>query len=160
MIDEIFEQRIVGVSFYQEALEGCCAGQPVRIVHEPDNPFDHMALRVETVDGLPIGYIPKTSGLRIAIHEQGRGVSATIASVGYGRSCQLGATLSIALSDDAPVIKSYYPDLPPPEPPKGGFRYYISSPEPAAQPSKEQRGPVLPIQSRRRQYQRRSASAG
>jgi hypothetical protein len=84
--DGIAYVRIAGVSFYQEALERCAAGEPVRFVHEPDNPHDELALQVVSMCGETIGYVPRGSWLRIAIHEQGRGVSGVIASIGYSRS--------------------------------------------------------------------------
>jgi hypothetical protein len=103
-------------------------GQPIRIIHEPDNPHDEMALRVETADGDTLGYLPRKCGLRVAVHQHGRGLSGAIASVGWSRACLLGATVSIALSDDEVRTQSYYPNRPTPEAPPGGFRYWVTSP--------------------------------
>lgn len=156
--DGIFYQRIVGVSHYQDALEQCRPGQPVRLVHEPDNPHDEMAIKVETFEGRALGYLPRRSWLHVAIHEQGRGVSATIASIGYSRACLIGATLSVALCDDEVIARSYYPDLPPPEPPRGGFRYWVSTPASAARLVKERTGLASPIRAQHPRYQQRSVS--
>lgn len=128
MDDEIAYVRVVGVSFYQEALAKCVAGEPVRFIHEPDNPHDEMALRVTSVLSETIGYLPRASWVHRMVHELGRGVTATIASVGLSRSCLLGATLAVGICDDDVLVASYYPDRPPPEPPKGGFRYWVKSP--------------------------------
>lgn len=128
MDDGVAYLKIVGVSFYQDALSRCSPGEAVRIVHEPDNPHDETALRIDSSLGETIGYAPRKSWLHVAIHEQGRGVSAVIASIGYSRNCLLGATISAALCDDEPAVASYHGDQPPPEAPPGGFRYWIRTP--------------------------------
>lgn len=159
MDDGVAYEKIVGVSFYQEALAHVQPGQPVRLVHEPDNPHDEMALRVETEDGSTLGYIPKRSWVRGAVHEHGRGISAVIASVGYGRACLLGARISAALSDDTVRYASYYGDAVLPEPPRGGFRYWVSSAAAAEQLMRSRQGLGSPTRSPRPQYRRHSASA-
>jgi len=123
--EDVYSLRIVGVSHYQEALGQCRVGEPVRFVHEPDNPYDHMALRVTNDDGETLGYVPKRSWLRAVIHERGRGVAGAIASIGMSRSCLIGAVVSVAITDDDVRVASYYPDQAPPEPPRGGFRYWV-----------------------------------
>lgn len=132
MDDELGYLRVTGVSHYQDALARCSPGEAVKLVHEPDNPFDRMALRVVSVLSETIGYLPRNSWVHEMVHERGRGVSATISSIGYGRACLLGATLSMAICDDDPARASYYPAQPVPEPPKGGFRYWVRSPADAA----------------------------
>lgn len=130
MIDEDIDfLRVVGVSHYQEAVSRCSAGEAVRFIHEPDNPHDQMALRVVSLLGETIGYAPRKSWVHHVIHQQGRGVSAVIHSVGYSRNCLLGVLLSMAICDDEVALASYHPDRPPPEPPHGGFRYWINSPD-------------------------------
>lgn len=128
MDDGVIFQRLVGVSHYQAALERCSAGQPVRIIHEPDNPHDAMALRVDSLAGETIGYLPRRSPVHIAIHQDGRGASAVIDSLGWSRSCLLGATLSMAICDDVITIASHFQNRSPPEPPRGGFRYWVKDP--------------------------------
>lgn len=160
MDDGVLHQRLVGVSFYQSALEGCSPGQAVKFVHEPDNPYDEMAIRVETDSGQTIGYVPRSSPLRTAVHEHGRGLSGAIASLGYGRACLLGVTITVALCDDEPAVASYYPDAPAPEPPHGGFRYWINSPSAAERFAREKQALASPTRSPRPLYPRRSASAG
>lgn len=160
MDDGLVYQRVVGVSHYQKALEQCRPGQPIRLVHEPDNPHDEMALKVETLEGAAIGYLRRRSRLHVAILECGRGVSGVIASIGYGRACLIGATVSLAFCDDEVLVRSYYPDLPPPEPPRGGFRYWVSTPESALRLLKERTGSVLPNRAQHLQCLRRSKTAG
>lgn len=128
-MDDVYFVRVVGVSNYQQALSESYAGQAVRFVHEPDNPHDEMALRVETSEGRTIGYVPRSSWLRALIHERGRGVSGVIASIGMARSCMLGVTISVAICDDEVIVASYFPDRQAPEAPKGGFRYWVTSAE-------------------------------
>jgi hypothetical protein len=43
------------------------------------------------------------------------------------RACLVGVTLNIAITDDLITTASYFPDRLPPEPPKGGFRYWVNS---------------------------------
>lgn len=128
MNDDIGLIRVAGVSHYQEALQRCSPGQAVRFVHEPDNPHDETALRVVSLMGETIGYLPRGSWLHQAIHERGRGACAVIDSIGLSRNCIWGARLSAALSDDDPAIESFHPDGFAPEPPPGGFRYWVKSP--------------------------------
>lgn len=130
--DDVTFLRIVGVSFYQEAIERCAPGQAVRFVHEPDNPHDEMALRVVSLTDETIGYVPRSSWVHRVVHERGRGVSAVIESIGYSRACILGVSLTVAICDDEPMIRSYYPDRDAPPSPPGGFRYWVSSPSDVA----------------------------
>jgi hypothetical protein len=132
MDDGIAYLRIVGVSHYQDALSRCVAGEAVRFVHEPDNPHDEMAIRVVSALGETIGYAPRESWLHELVHEKGRGVSGVLDSIGYSRTCLLGARISVAICDDEPMVQSYYPDAPPPEPPTGGFRYWVKTPSDVA----------------------------
>jgi len=140
--------RVAGVSHYQDALERVCAGEPVRFVHEPDNPFDETAIRVVSAAGETIGYVPRKSWLHCVVHQQGRGVSAVVASVGYSRACLLGATLSVAVCDDTISAESYFPDQDTPDAPQGGFRYWIKTPADAAQLVKSTSRSAWPTQLR------------
>jgi hypothetical protein len=126
--DDLDFLRVVGVSHYQDAVSRCSPGEAARFVHEPDNPHDPMALRVVSLLGETIGYAPRKSWVHHTIHQQGRGVSAIIHSVGYSRNCLLGVLLSMAVCDDEIERASYHPDRPPPEPPRGGFRYWVNTP--------------------------------
>ena len=149
MDDEIVYVRVAGVSFYQSAVANCCCGEAVRFIHEPDNPHDEMALRVVSYAGETIGYVPRESWLHRLVHEGGRGVTATIASVGLSRACLLGATLAVAICDDEVQVASFYPDRPAPEPPKGGFRYWVKSPSDVASLLERRRQLASPTPARR-----------
>jgi hypothetical protein len=132
--------RVVGVSFFQADVAGCSPGEVVTLCHEPDNPHDELAIRVETATGKTVGYIPRDSWIRHAIHEQGRGASAVVASVGYSRACLIGMNISVAVCDDMVPVRSYYPDRLPPEAPPGGFRYWVKSPSASARRAKASTG--------------------
>lgn len=110
---KVYPLGIVGEAHCQQAIEGCSAGEPVRICHEPDNPFDNMALRVETRAGEKLGYIAKSSWLRDAIHEQGRGVTATILSINDAEGGKKGVVLNVTLTDDDLPERFYGEDGPP-----------------------------------------------
>lgn len=125
MADGLYHLRIAGVSHYQDALAGCSEGESVRICHEPDNPHDDLALRVESRWGERIGYVPRANWLRRAIFQDGRGVAATIAGLGQSAAGFYGAVISIAITDDEVALRSYFPDRDPPDPPPGGFRAWI-----------------------------------
>lgn len=125
----VYHVRLAGVSHYQDALSACSAGEPVRICHEPDNPYDELALRVESRWGDRIGYVPKQNWLRRAIFQDGRGVAATIEGIGQSPSGFYGAVISLAITDDEVGLRSYFPDRDPPEPPPGGFRAWVDLPD-------------------------------
>ena len=42
------------------SLHQCFTGRPVELRHEPDNPYDTNAVKVLTLDGLDLGYVPRT----------------------------------------------------------------------------------------------------
>lgn len=128
MDGELVFTRVAGVSHYQDALSRCVPGEPVRFVHEPDNPYDQMAIRIETVLGETIGYVPRASPIHRLVHERGRGIAGVIDSVGLSRACLLGARVSMSITDDPVRPASYYPDRPAPEEPQGGFRYWVREP--------------------------------
>ena len=58
---ETLELSLKGVSFggCQEALASVVAGQPVLLVREPENEIDNNAVRVCTLRGTALGYLPK-----------------------------------------------------------------------------------------------------
>jgi len=70
----------------------------VHIVHEPDNPYDGLALAVVTVSGDTIGYVPRDCWLQDAVHDDGKGCDATIKSIGCGEGGKLGVVLDVCLN--------------------------------------------------------------
>jgi hypothetical protein len=59
---KIYPLGLVGESNYQAAIAQCHEGERVGIYHEPDNPYDDLALRVENNIGQVIGYISRSAG--------------------------------------------------------------------------------------------------
>jgi len=104
---KVYPVPVVGEAKYQMAISLCREGEPVRICHETGNPFDELALRVETSEGETIGYIAKSSWLREAIHDQGRGTAASIRSINSGGEGMLGVVLDVTLTDDAVLDRRY-----------------------------------------------------
>jgi len=90
---------IVGEASYQTAIRSCAVGQRVRIVHEPDNPYDEFALAVATEDGRTLGYIARDSWLQDAVHEEGKGCEAIIKEISAARRGRLGVVLDVSPSD-------------------------------------------------------------
>lgn len=106
-MSKVYPVGIVGEANYQAAIRSCCAGERVYVCHEEGNPHDDLALRVETGGGRTIGYIARSSWLREAIHEQGRGCVATIMAIeGEGRGA-LGVVLNVTLTDDDISVRAY-----------------------------------------------------
>lgn len=104
---KVYNLGVVGESKYQRQIARCHVGERMYICHEPTNPYDDKALRVDTEEGQTVGYIPKSSWLREAIHEEGRGVTAIIADItGKGREHR-GVVLSVTLSDDDVPERTY-----------------------------------------------------
>lgn len=130
-MDDLGYFRIAGVSHYQDALSRCAPGEHVKLVHEPDNPHDPMAIRVVSLSGETIGYVPRANWVHRLVHEKGRGVTGVIDSIGMSRACLLGALVSAAICDDRPVVQSYFPDRPAMDEPEGGYRYWVTQPIPA-----------------------------
>lgn len=93
-----YQLGIVGEANYQPAIRRCSVGQCVHIVHEPDNPYDDLALAVVTESGDTIGYVPRDCWLQGAVHDEGKGCDATIKSIGSGESGKLGVVLDVCLN--------------------------------------------------------------
>lgn len=92
-----YKVGLVGESNYQEAIRGCKPGQRADVLHELGNPYDKKALVVVTGRGAKLGYIPKSSWLRDAIHEEEQGCKATIAAVNSGEDGALGVVIEVEL---------------------------------------------------------------
>lgn len=104
---KVYPLGLVGESHCQDAITQCFAGERVYVCHELGNPFDEMALKVETAGGAKLGYIAKSSWLRGAIHEEGRGVTAVIKSIERVEGGQMGVVLDVTLTDDD-IRQRYY----------------------------------------------------
>jgi hypothetical protein len=106
---KIYPLGLVGESNYQTAISETYVGGLVRICHEPDNPYDELALRAENGAGEVIGYIPRTSWLRDAVFGSGRGCAATVREIMEGPDGMLGVVINVTLTDDLIPERSYAP---------------------------------------------------
>jgi hypothetical protein len=69
-------------------------------------------LRVENAAGQVIGYISRRSWLRAALHEEGRGVAATIESIASADGEIFGVVLSVTLTDDPLPVRKFSGEKP------------------------------------------------
>lgn len=96
---------IVGESQYQAAIIRCRVGDRVRLWHEADNPHDGLALVAKTGGGETIGYVPRDCWLRDAVHEEGRGATASIMSLHPGPA--IAVVLEVTLGREPIEIARY-----------------------------------------------------
>jgi len=54
----------------QTILAGCVAGEPMRLICEPDNPYDREAVKVCRLNGEQIGYLPRGDGMAETIRSR------------------------------------------------------------------------------------------
>ena len=99
---------IVGEASYQSSIRRCSRGEPVEIVHEPDNPYDKRALAAVSSDGLTIGYIAKECWLQDAIHEEGKGCTARIKSIDGAQFGTLAVVLDVSLNADGVAKRAFH----------------------------------------------------
>jgi hypothetical protein len=98
---------VAGESNYQDAIRACSVGQLVDVVHETGNPYDDQALAVVVAaSGTLIGYIPRESWLRQAIHDEGKGCDAIILSI-EGPEHRRGVVLQVSLNHEGVVACAY-----------------------------------------------------
>ena len=101
---------IVGEASYQRNIRQCSPGERVEIVHEPDNPYDKLALAVVSHRGLTIGYIARACWLQDAIHEEGKGCAATIKSIDGAGLGNLAVVLDVSLNADGIAERAFSRD--------------------------------------------------
>lgn len=64
----IYAGPVVGSHHAKPDFSVLAPGQPVRLVAEPENPYDTQAIRVESNVGQKLGYIPRVSTHLIHVH--------------------------------------------------------------------------------------------
>lgn len=101
--------KVAGVTFEgrQAYIAKLRSNDPVRIIPEPENPYDPNALAVYVAhDGAiyHVGFIPRDLAAQIAPHLEGEAVMATIQDITGGFETRDGGTASLGL-----VIRVEYP---------------------------------------------------
>jgi len=102
-----YQLGIVGEAGYQAEIRACSPGDCVQVLREPDNPYDKHALAVVTVAGQVIGYVPRSSWLQDAIHEEGKGCDAVIRSIKTASKGLLGVVLDVSLTREPIGVRNF-----------------------------------------------------
>jgi hypothetical protein len=92
---------IVGESNYQSAVRMLHEGFRVDLVPEPDNRHDPNAIRVDSITGETIGYVPRDSWLTDAIIGQGVDCFAVVHELTGEGKRNRGVVIEVWLGDDA-----------------------------------------------------------
>ncbi|MCP4792042.1 MAG: hypothetical protein GY882_01700 [Actinomycetia bacterium] len=71
------EVPVAGISHYQDVAATIRVGDRMRITAEPTNAYDPNALRIETMDGRLVGYVPAKLAARLT----GRDVVGAVSKV-------------------------------------------------------------------------------
>lgn len=100
---------LVGERSYQPAINACGAGEAVMLAHEPDNPYDEEAIAAFCPRGRKIGYLARSSWVREAIHEEGKGCAATIATLHKTEGGPIGVVLLVDLNGPAVEQRAFAP---------------------------------------------------
>lgn len=66
---DLVECRVAGVSFRPDSIEKVKRGDPVALMREPSNKYDENAVRVLTLAGEHLGYVPRTMNEGFRLHE-------------------------------------------------------------------------------------------
>ncbi len=99
-----YRLRLVGERSYQANVRRCRSGQPATIAHEIGNPHDALALRVD-VGGATVGYVPKASWVRDAVHDQGKTITARVDEVHeQNGSCGIVLIVELGPKGDVPSV--------------------------------------------------------
>ncbi len=82
-----FSTRVAGIYYCKGSLAGLRSGDSLRLIREPQNPYDPNAIRVETMELELLGWIPKTLTPTLArAMDLGLTVAATIAATTQAES--------------------------------------------------------------------------
>jgi hypothetical protein len=95
--------HLVGESNYQDVIRRASPGDPVRLLLEPQNPYDPRAIRACDVTGATIGYLERESWLTRAILDDGTTVLASVLEIigGEANKPSLGVVLEVLTAKDA-----------------------------------------------------------
>jgi hypothetical protein len=93
MKSECVETRIAGVSFLVEAVQHVKQGDAVALVKEPSNEYDSNAVKVVSLSGKLLGYVPRGVNEKFTLHH----VFGRVAYVGRDES-KLDSLIGIKVS--------------------------------------------------------------
>lgn len=113
-----FSLPIVGEGFEntdgssrQLELERCVPGEPVRLVRQPDNRHDHMAVAVFSCRGVQVGYLARERAAWIGSKiDRGYDVRAIVQRVRGGPG-RLGLVIRLNLEGDDPELPGTLPSF-------------------------------------------------
>ncbi len=95
--------HLVGELNYQDVIRRASPGDSVRLVPEPQNPYDPRAIRASDVTGATLGYIERESWLTRAMLDDGTVVLASVMEIigGEADKPSLGVVLEVLTAKDA-----------------------------------------------------------
>lgn len=115
----------------QAELALCCPGEEVRLVREPNNPHDAMAVAVFSCRGVKVGYLKRDRAVWIGSKiDRGYDVRAIVERVkgAHLPNAQLGLVMRVNMEGDDP-------DLVISRPPAGATRRSALAPQAGHQPA-------------------------
>lgn len=86
---------LVGVSFCADEVARLITRQPLQVIPEPHNPFDTNALRVVTLQGLSVGYVPKALAAALTADHPGRTFRAHVSRLRQHDGATVGAEIQL-----------------------------------------------------------------
>ena len=93
----LIETHVAGTSYYQaaEVSDRLWTGVPLRLVRQPDNLYDALAIEVFTRDGLKLGYVPRVHNPPFArLMDAGHKVEAEVVDADTD-CCEIRMSLSL-----------------------------------------------------------------
>lgn len=91
----------------QEELRRCARGEPIHLVHEPENPHDARAVAVVSPRGVRVGYLPRDRALWMSSKiERGYDVRAIVERIkgSHLPGATLGVVVRINMDGDDPEL--------------------------------------------------------
>ncbi len=106
-----FQTSLVGVTQKnrdgtprQDVLKACCVGDPLDLIHEPNNRFDPDAIQVRRRGGLAIGYVPSDLARAVVrVLEHGARASAEVLRIEGGTAENPLRTVAIRITIEQDV---------------------------------------------------------
>lgn len=105
-----YRLSLVGESHHQPSIATCSVGDVIHIVHERGNPFDPDAMVALTESGARIGYVGRDSWLKRAAQDEGKGCTATVASIDRSSGGSYGVVLNVRLCGGPLHVIEYAPE--------------------------------------------------